>query len=115
MQKYEPSAEFEEDIARLREKYFFRLKPNPHNWPIIDKWNYKYIVALSQKELFMAVQKEANRMIYDQMGNMFDGFAEIKDIRPIWASNAGIEDFKKFLDKLPYQQHYDPFLNEWIY
>ena len=33
------------------------LKPNPHGYPIIDKWNYKYVIRPHQRELFKFVEE----------------------------------------------------------
>ena len=110
---YKPTEEFEKDRARLNEKYFCRAKPNPNKWPIIDKWNYKYVIAPSQAETFLAIQKEVNRTLFKRITDMVDDFAEIKDIRPTLTNSAGIQDFETFLNRLPNWQHYDPFSNEW--
>ena len=33
------------------------LKPNPHGYPIVDKWNYKYIIQPHKRELFKFISE----------------------------------------------------------
>lgn len=32
-------------------------KPNPHNYPIVNKWNHKYVYATHRAEIFEMVEE----------------------------------------------------------
>lgn len=41
------------------------LKPNPNNYPIIDKWNYKYVYFPNRFKLFEEIEKEIDKAIFN--------------------------------------------------
>lgn len=40
-----------EEIETIRQ----RIKPNPNHYPIVDKWNYKYVYLPHRIELFESI------------------------------------------------------------
>ena len=40
------------------------LKPNPNNYPIIDKWNYKYVYLPNRFKLFKEIEEEVDKEIF---------------------------------------------------
>lgn len=34
-----------------------KIKPNPNNYPIIDKWNYKYVYAPNRDNVFKILEE----------------------------------------------------------
>ena len=40
------------------------LKPNPNSYPIIDKWNYKYIYLPNRFKLFKEIEEEIDKTIF---------------------------------------------------
>ncbi len=68
----------DETIKEL-EKISRKLKPNPNNYPIVNKWNYKKVYLPNLQKIF--------ELVYDcidsQVANvsMFENFANVKDIK----------------------------------
>lgn len=38
-------------------------KPNPHNYPIVNKWNHKYVYAAHRAEIFEMVEETLTEYI----------------------------------------------------
>ena len=43
------------------------LKPNPHKYPIIDKWNYKYVIRPHKHDVFSFVEKTIEKYMEEQL------------------------------------------------
>ena len=56
-----------------------RIKPNPNHYPIIDKWNSRLIGKYSVK-IFNVLNDEIYSIINEQLDDMFDEFADVKNI-----------------------------------
>ena len=57
------------------------LKPNPNNYPIIDKWNYKYIYFPNRFKLFKEIEEEVDKEINLFINEEFlNGFATLEEI-----------------------------------
>lgn len=62
-----------DDINRLK-------KPNPNNWPIVDKWNCKYVCAPNAGELYDAMEEELAKAIENNWQKAIDGFADVENV-----------------------------------
>lgn len=67
-----------DDINRLK-------KPNPNNWPIVDKWNQRYVVRPATPLLFNIFDQELHgggftKYVKERYGQAIDGFADINEI-----------------------------------
>lgn len=59
------------------------LKPNPNNYLIIDKWNYKYVYLPNRFKLLKEIEEEIDKAIVSSFVNeeFYKRFATIKEIR----------------------------------
>lgn len=57
-----------------------KKKPNPNNFPIVNKWNYKYVYLPSKEKIFNLILKyfEYNYQ-KEYFTKLFDNFADVKD------------------------------------
>ena len=57
----------EEIIASYKQKLqntvLKRLKPNPDHYPIVNKWNYKYVVRPNLYEIFDIIEEAMDEII----------------------------------------------------
>ena len=58
------------------------LKPNPNNYLIIDKWNYKYVYLPNRFKLFEEIEEEIDKEIFNLFANeeINKRFVTIKEI-----------------------------------
>lgn len=45
------------------------LKSNPNHYPVIDKWNYKYVYAPNRDDVFKILEKMINPIL-EKMANV---------------------------------------------
>lgn len=64
----------------LCQKIKSQLKPNPNNWPIVNRWNYKFVWNKYKFQLFQTMTKEMNREIPKYIDFTIKNFANIKEI-----------------------------------
>lgn len=59
------------------------MKPNPHKWPIIDKWNSREYNKIKYK-VFDVIEATVDKIMQDEihgiMEKKFSEFADIKNI-----------------------------------
>ena len=55
------------------------IKPNPHHYPIIDKWNSR-LVGKYKIKIFNVLDEEITGMINEEIDDVFDGFADVKNL-----------------------------------
>ena len=63
----------------LKEKIFNLLpgiKPNLHNYPIINKWNWR-IYQKHKFEVFSAIEDEIEEILKQKISETFDDFTNI--------------------------------------
>lgn len=60
-----------------------KKKPNPNKFPIIDKWNYKYIYLPNKEKIFNLILKNLEYQYQKNQKEYFtkliDSFVNIKD------------------------------------
>lgn len=57
-----------------------KKKPNPNNFPIVDKWNYKYIYLSNKEKIFNLILKYfENKYKKGYSTKLIDSFVNIKD------------------------------------
>ena len=57
-----------------------KKKPNPNNFPIVDKWNYKYIYLSNKERIFNLILKYfENKYKKEYSTKLIDSFVDIKD------------------------------------
>ena len=61
------------------EQLTFKMKPNPHNWPIIDKWNRREYDKIKYK-VFDAIEATVDKIIQAELPKKFSEFVNVKDI-----------------------------------
>ena len=49
-----------DDLNDLTDELKEKEKPNPNNYPIIDKWNYKYVFKPNMNRIFECVERIFN-------------------------------------------------------
>lgn len=52
------------------------LKPNPHRYPIVDKWNYKYVIRPHKRELFKLISETIENNIEELVLKRLDKIAD---------------------------------------
>lgn len=81
MTKAERYAEYRVQFDTLKGKYHWdRIKPNPNNWPIINKWNTKYIYNPSGRDLFTLLEHVMDTEMKIEIGESFDDMVKVKEI-----------------------------------
>ena len=58
-----------------------KLKPNPNNWIIVDKWNRKFVWNKYKFQLFQTMIKELDREIPKYINSTIKNFINIKEIK----------------------------------
>ncbi len=61
------------------------LKPNPNNFIIINKWNYKYVFKPNCKKIYdlieeYAFQSSTSKYIMNNIEKTFENFVNVDDI-----------------------------------
>lgn len=73
------------------EQLTFKMKPNPHNWPIIDKWNRREYNKIKYK-VFDAIETTVDKIIQAELpGIMEKKFSEFADIKNIHLGDAALQ------------------------
>lgn len=54
------------------------LKPNPNHYPIIDKWNYKYVYAPNRDNVFKILEEMINITLSPILEKLYDVKEDIK-------------------------------------
>ena len=61
----------------------YKIKPNPYNWPIIDKWNRKEYNKIKY-EVFDVIEATVDKIMQDKLPEVmeeeFSEFVDVKDI-----------------------------------
>lgn len=82
MTKSERYAEYSKQFEELRKKYHWeRIKPNPNNWPIIKKWNTKYIYNPSGRDLFNLLENAIDTEMRLTIGKSFDDLLNVREVK----------------------------------
>lgn len=55
------------------------LKPNPNNWIIIEKWNYR-VFKKYENELYKVVEEWITKAIEERIKEAFNSFVDIKEL-----------------------------------
>ena len=106
---YEPSENFKDKQTEFNERYISRLKPNPHGWPIIDKWNQKYVWQYAIPEAHRIVQTEMDspefqKAVVEEFKKQIFEFADVVDVgfgTIVEAIPGRPKTFKEFLSEFP--------------
>ena len=61
----------EQEIREGLEKIFplNKLKPNPYEYPIINKWNRKYVYLPNRYKLFEYIKQVIDREVEERLNN----------------------------------------------
>lgn len=62
------------------EKILRKLKPNPNNYLIVNKWNYKKVYLPNSQKIFELVSDCIDSQQSVANVSMFENFANVKDI-----------------------------------
>ena len=54
------------------------LKPNPNHYPIIDKWNYKYVYAPNRDNVFKILEEMIDMTLSPILEKLYDVKENIK-------------------------------------
>ena len=75
-------ANYEHKIKALQTKYHWeRIKPNPNHWPIINKWNMKYIYNPSRHDLYDVLSEAIEEGLkYSYQKDIFRHFCNVEDV-----------------------------------
>lgn len=68
------------ELTDLLYKIKKELKPNPNNWIIVNKWNYKYVWNKYRYKLFELIQYEINKELPLYIERTINQFVNIKDL-----------------------------------
>ena len=63
MTKEERLEQYKKDIIQFKETKMNKLKPNPNNYPIINKWNIRYVIRPNEHELFKMIENAVDDII----------------------------------------------------
>lgn len=56
------------------------MKPNPNKYPIVDKWNYKYVYLPNRTKIYECVERIFNVGFMTKVEQDISGFADGVDI-----------------------------------
>lgn len=68
------------ETYNLCQKIRSQFKPNPNNWIIVKKWNYKFVWNKYKFQLFQTMMKELEKEIPKNIDLSIDNFVNIKEI-----------------------------------
>lgn len=68
------------ELYELTKQIKKELKPNPHNWPIVKKWNYKYVWNKYRYRLFELIDAEISKAIPKYIEKTIESLCNAKDI-----------------------------------
>ena len=83
----ESFSDYESAMRRITRKYFAEIKPNPHNYPIIDKWNWR-VIHKNGHAYFNEIYPIIEKAIADEIREQYKKFVDISEI----ASRPGFLD-----------------------
>ncbi len=64
---------------RISQQISQQCKPNPNHYPIVDKWNYKYVYLPHRIELFESIIDYIDKQIYGECEDEWFGkFCDVK-------------------------------------
>ena len=69
-----------ENVLQEFNKLKERIKPNPYHFPIVDKWNYKYVYLPNQNKIFLLLLNYLDNSIPFLIEQNINSFINIKDI-----------------------------------
>ena len=78
---------YESVMRRLTRKYFAGIKPNPHNYPIVDKWNRR-VFNKNKYAYFNEVYPIIEKAIEDEIREQHKKLVDISEM----ASRPGFLD-----------------------
>lgn len=84
----ESFGDYESAMRRITHKYFAEIKPNPHNYPIIDKWNRR-VVHKNGYAFFNEICPIIEKAIANEIREQHKTFVNISEIalRPGFMNN----------------------------
>ena len=65
---------------RLQDLIGRKPKPNPNHYPIINKWNYKYIYRPHRQEIFETLEKAADELLEPVMEDTIKKHLSLLDL-----------------------------------
>lgn len=66
---------------RIDRQLFQQCKPNPNHYPIVDKWNYKYVYLPYRIELFESIVDYIYKKTMEGVNDEWFGkFCDVKQI-----------------------------------
>ena len=85
----ESFGDYESAMHKIVRKYFAEIKPNPHNYPIIDKWNRR-VVHKNGYAFFDEFYPIIEKAIADEIRKQHKTFVNISEIalRPGFMNNV---------------------------
>ena len=69
-----------QDFMELSNEMECKRKPNPNNYPIVDKWNYKYVYLPYQSRLYRTVEAVFNVGFPAAYEAEIENFADVNDV-----------------------------------
>ena len=70
----------QENLLKELKEITKKKKPNPNNFPIVDKWNYKYIYLSNKERIFNLILKYfENKYKKEYSTKLIDSFVDIID------------------------------------
>ena len=69
------------EIYNLCQEIKSKLKPNPNNWIIVNKWNYKFVWNKYKFQLFQTMIAELEEEIPKQIDFSIKNFVNIEEIK----------------------------------
>lgn len=71
----------EQELKKELETITKNLKPNPNNFIIINKWNYKYVFKPNRKKIYDLIEEYVFQSpTLEDITNSIENFVDIKDI-----------------------------------
>ena len=64
----------------LCQKIKSELKSNPNHWPIVDKWNYKFVYNKYKFQLFQTIEEEIEKEIPKYVDFTIKNLVNIKEL-----------------------------------
>lgn len=73
----------EQELKKELKTITKNLKPNPNNFIIVKKWNYKYVFKPNRKKIYNLIEEyiQSPENIINSIERTFENFIDIKDIK----------------------------------
>ena len=96
---------------RLQDLIGRKPKPNPNHYPIINKWNYKYIYKPHRQEIFETLEKAVDELLEPVMEDIIKKHLSLLDLNFGEVIFGKDNSFTGFYKEETMKKHWDNIIN----